>query len=67
MNAQYRSFYEEKVAGANTEWAAAVMRRKHIVDCRNLINQKDAVDHGFSYREVGKRVQEQENRVLGGA
>lgn len=36
--------------------ASKLMRHKVIIDCRNLIDEKSALDNGFIYRGIGKKI-----------
>lgn len=60
----YSAVYGADVLAVLTEWpefktldlkkAAEIMRHKHIVDCRNLINPKEALANNFTYRGIGR-------------
>ncbi len=61
----YACLKDADVLAILTEWdefktldlekAAQLMKHKNIVDCRNLINAKEAIDKGFSYQGIGKK------------
>ena len=60
----YSAVYGADVLAVLTEWpefktldlkkAAEIMRHKNIVDCRNLINPKDALANNFNYKGIGR-------------
>jgi len=60
----YACLKDADVLAILTEWnefkaldlvqAAHLMRRKQIVDCRNLINAEQAAANGFDYQGIGK-------------
>lgn len=60
----YSAVYGADVLAVLTEWpefktldlkkAAEIMRHKHIVDCRNLLNPKEALANNFTYRGIGR-------------
>ncbi len=60
----YQGLKDADVLAILTEWddfrkldlerASYLMRHKNIVDCRNLLDAKEAKSHGFNYRGIGK-------------
>ena len=60
----YSALKDADVLAVLTEWdefktldlslAAALMKNKNIVDCRNLINKEEAEKQGFIYRGIGQ-------------
>ena len=43
--------------------ASQLMRHKAIVDCRNLINAKEALVNGFKYQGIGIKAKTEDNRL----
>lgn len=66
----YRVLEGADVLAILTEWeefktldlvkGASLMRHKNIVDCRNLINPNEALNNGFKYYGVGKKIENTE-------
>ncbi len=67
----YACIKDADVLAILTEWnefkslnllkAANLMRHKSIVDCRNLIDAETAVQNGFEYQGIGKKIKKKEN------
>ena len=63
----YQPLKDADVLAILTEWkefkdldlekAAILMRNKNIVDCRNLLDAKKAVEAGFKYQGIGKKAE----------
>lgn len=64
VDSMYEAVQDADVLAILTEWEefkqidveklSSLMRKKKIVDCRNLLNKKTMLDHGFSYQGVGR-------------
>lgn len=60
----YSCLKDADVLAVLTEWedfksldaarAASLMRHRHIVDCRNMLDAKSFLEQGFSYRGIGR-------------
>ncbi len=69
----YDTLKDADVLAILTEWkefksldlakAAALMKHKVIVDCRNLLNPEEALSHGFTYQGIGKK-QEHNDKIM---
>ena len=63
----YQPLKDADVLAILTEWkqfreldlqkASMLMRHKNIVDCRNLLDAKKAVEAGFKYQGIGKKAE----------
>ncbi len=63
-DSMYEAVQDADVLAILTEWEefkqidveklSSLMRKKKIVDCRNLLDKKTMLDHGFSYQGVGR-------------
>lgn len=64
VDSMYEAVQDADVLAILTEWEefkqidveklSSLMRKKKIVDCRNLLDKKTMLDHGFSYQGVGR-------------